>query len=117
MASMAQPFAAQPSMIGPGGVAHGGQPMAHGHPSSQGMQPGVSMGPQMHPGVAVQGGPQVSQAGTLMAGMMPGGGPPVASGPGPNTHAQLHLNPHGGPMLTQQGQMQPSQLYLHLFKP
>lgn len=102
---MAQPFAGQPGMMGPAGVVHGGQPMVHGHPSSQGMQPGVSMGQQIHPGVAVPGGPQVSQAGPMMAGMTPGGGPPVASGPGPSPHALSHLNPHTGPMLSQQGQM------------
>ena len=117
MASMAQPFAGQPGMMGPGGVAHGGQPMVHGHPSSQGMQPGVSMGQQIHPGVAVPGGPQVSQAGPLMAGIIPGGGPPVASGPGSNAHALSHLNPHGGPVIAQQGQIQASQSHIHLVKP
>ena len=108
MLSMAQPFAGQPGMIGPAGVPHGGQPMAHGHPSSQGMQAAASMGQQIHPGTAVPGGPQVSQPGPLMGGIMPGGVPPVASGPGPNAHALSHLNPHGGPLLAQQGQMQPS---------
>ena len=83
--------------------------MVHGHPSSQGMPAGVSMGQQMHPGAAIPGGPQVSQAGPLMGGMMPGGVPPVASGPGPNAHALSHLNPHGAPMMAQQGQIQPSE--------
>ena len=66
------------------------------------------MGQQIHPGVAVPGGPQVSQPGPMMAAMMPGGGPPVASGPGPSAHALSHLNPHSGPMLTPQAQMQAS---------
>lgn len=108
MASMAQPFAGQTPIMGPAGVAHGGQPMVHGHPSSQGMQPGVSMGQQIHPGVAVPGGPQVSQSGPMMGGMMPGGGPPVVSGPGPSAHALSHLNPQNGSLLAQQGQMQAS---------
>lgn len=64
------------------------------------------MGPQMHAGVAGPGGPQVSQAGPMMAGMMPGGGPGGVSG-GPSAHAQAHLNPgHQGQMFTQNPQMQ-----------
>lgn len=66
------------------------------------------MGQQIHPGVTGPGGPQVSQAGPMMASMMPGGGPPVASGPGPSPLTLSHLNPHGGPMISQQGQMQAS---------
>ena len=85
--------------------------MMQGHPSSQGMpggvqQPGVSMGQQMHAGVVGPGGPQVTQAGPMMAGMMPGGGPPGVSGV-PSAHAQAHLTPgHQGPMYQQQQQMQ-----------
>ena len=98
MASMSQPFPAHPGMAGHAGVAHGGQPMVHGHPSSQGVpggqQPGVSLGPQMHPGITGPGGPQVSQAGPMMAGMMQGAGPPGVSGGGPSAHALSHLNPH-----------------------
>ena len=102
--SMAQPFAQHP----PGMAVHGGHPMAQGHPSAQGLpggqQPGVSMGPQMHAGVAGPSGPQVSQAGPMM-GMMPGGGPAGVSG-GPSAHAQAHLNPgHQGQMFAQNPKM------------
>ena len=81
--------------------------MVHGHPSHQGVpgaqQPGVSMGQQIHPGIA---GPQVSQAGPMMGGMMQGGGPPSVSGVGPNQHALSHLNPHQGQLFAQQQQQQ-----------
>ena len=109
MISMAQQFAQHP----PGMAVHGGHPMAQGHPSNQGLpgggqQPGVSLGPQMHAGVAGPGGPQVSQGGPMMAGMMPGGGP--AGMPGaPSAHAQAHLNPgHQAQMFAQNPQMQMS---------
>ena len=109
MMSMAQPFAQHP----PGMTIHNGHPMAQGHPSNQGIPgggqpPGVSLGPQMHAGVAGPGGPQVSQAGPMMAGMMPGGGPSGMSG-GPSAHAQAHLNPgHQGQMFAGNPQMQMS---------
>lgn len=60
------------------------------------------MGPQIHP----QGGPQVSQAGPMMGGMMQGGGPPGVSGVGPSQHALSHLNPHQNPQLYAQQQQQ-----------
>ena len=86
-----QPFTHPGAMPGHTGMAHGGQPMVHGHPSNQGVpgggQPGVTMPQQIHPGMAVPGGPPVSQAGPMMAGMMPPG-----SG-GPNAQAMAHLNP------------------------
>lgn len=110
MASMAQPPFTHPGMAGHAGVTHGGQPMVHGHPSNQGIpggqQPGVSIGQQMHPGLAAPGVPQVSQAGNMM-GMMQGGGPPGASGAGPSAHALSHLNPqpHHGQMFA--GQQMP----------
>ena len=106
MASMAQPFAQHPP-----GMVHGGHPMIPGHPSGQGMpgggqQPGVSMGQHMAAGVVGPGGPQVTQAGPMMAGMMPGAGPPGVSG-GPSAHAQAHLTPsHQGPMFHNQQQQQ-----------
>lgn len=107
-----QPFTPHPGMAGHPGVPHGGQPMAHGHPSNQGVpggqQPGVSMGQQMHPGLAGPGGPQVSQGGSMM-GMMHGGGPSGGgSGPTPNAHALSHLNPqpHHGQMFG--GQQMPN---------
>ena len=107
---MAQPFSTHPGMGGHPGVAHGGQPMVHGHPSNQGVpvgqQSGVSMGPQIHP----QGGPQVSQAGPMMGGMMQGGGPPGVSGVGPSQHALSHLNPHQNPQLYAQQQQQQQQI-------
>lgn len=103
-------FAPHPAaMSGHAGVAHGGHPMAPGHPSNQGVpgggqQPGVSMGQQMHAGVTGPGGPQVSQAGPMMTGMMQAGGPPgVSGGGGPSAHALSHLNPgHQGGYAQQQ---------------
>ena len=87
--------------------------MVHGHPSHQGVpggqQPGVSIGQQMHPGIAGPGGPQVSQAGPMMGGMMQGGGPPNISGVGPSQHALSHLNPHQNHLLAQQQQQQMQQ--------
>ena len=90
-------------MPGHAGMAHGGQPMVHGHPSNQGIpgggQPGVTMGQQLHPGMVIPGGPPVSQAGSMVAGMMPPG-----SG-GPNAQAMAHLNPGPQtPFMTQQQQ-------------
>ncbi len=86
-----QPFTHPGAMPGHTGMAQGSQPMVHGHPSNQGVpgggQPGVTMGQHIHPGMAVPGGPPVSQAGPMMAGMMPPG-----SG-GPNAQAMAHLNP------------------------
>lgn len=111
MASMAQPFATHPpGMAGHAGVAHGGHPMAQGHPSNQsvpggGQQPGVTMGQQMHGGVTGPGVPQVSQAGPMMARMMPGDAPPGVSGG--SGLALSHLNPgHQNQMFTQQQQLQ-----------
>ena len=71
------------------------------------------MSQQMHPGLTVPGGPQVSQAGgPMISGMMPGGAPGV-SGAGPSAHALSHLNPHNGPLLAQQQQqMQASECCL-----
>ena len=84
--------------------------MVHGHPSHQGVpggqQPGVSMGQQLHPGITGPGGPQASQAGPMMGGMMQGGGPPNVSGVGPSQHALSHLNPHQGQLYAQQQQQQ-----------
>lgn len=113
MASMAQPFTQHPGMPGHA-MPHGGQPMVQGHPSNQGIpgghQPGVSMGQQMHPGMAGPGGPQVSQAGPMMGGMMPGGGAPGVSGGGPNAHALSHLTPHQGQMNPQFAAQQQQQM-------
>ena len=113
MASMAQPFASHPAgMQGHTGMPHGGHPMAPGHPSSQGVpvggQSGASMPQQMHAGLAGgPGGPQVSQA----ASMMPQGGgvPGVAPGGGPSAHALSHLNP-GHPQQQQQQMFQQQQM-------
>ena len=125
MASVAPPFATHPTgMPGHVGMAHAGHPMAQGHPSNQGMpggvqQPGVSMGQQMHPGAAGLTGPQVSQAGPMMHGMLQGGAPPGASGMGiPSAHALSHLNPAGQPsqMMHQQQMSKPNfcSVYCHL---
>lgn len=74
------------------------------------------MGQQMHPGVAGQGGPQVSQAGAMMPGMIQGGGPPGVSGGGPSAHAMSHLNPNQGPMFAHpQQQMQPASKFYPFF--
>ena len=59
---------------------------------------------QHYPGITGPGGPQVSQAGPMVGGMMQGGGPPSVSGVGPNQHALSHLNPHQGQMYAQQQQ-------------
>ena len=107
MASMAQQFAGQPGMVGPGA-----QPMVHGHPSNQGMPGaqhlGVSMGQPAPPGIVGPGGLPVSQGGPMAAGMMPGGGPPGMTGAGPNAHAMSHLNPHNA-MVAQQHMQQASE--------
>lgn len=114
MMSMAQTFAVHPgAMPGHPGVAHGGHPMASGHPSSQGVpgggqqQPVVSMA-QMHPGASGPGVAQVSQAGPMMVGMPHGVGgvSGVSSGAGPNAHALSHLNPGNAQQIFQQQQMQ-----------
>ena len=83
--------------------------MVSGHPSNQGLpgggQPVVSMGPQMHAGMA--GGPGVPQAGqtaSMMAGISQGGGVPGVSGPTPSAHALSHLNPAHPQQLYQQQQ-------------
>ena len=68
------------------------------------------MGQQMHPGMAGPGVPQVSQAGPMMGGMMPGGGPPGVSGGGPNAHALSHLTPHQGQMNPQFAAQQQQQM-------
>ena len=108
MASMTQPFPPG-GMPGHAGMPHGGHPMVPGHPSNQGVpgggQPGVSMGQQVHAGMAGSpGGPQVSQGGQIMAGMPQGTGPPgVSIGP----HALSHLNPgHPQQIYAQQQQQQ-----------
>ena len=112
MASVAQPFAAHPAgMPNHAGMPHGGHPMAPGLPSNQGGpggQPGVSMGQPMHTGIAGgPGTPQVTQAGSMMAGMPPGGVPGGPSGTTPSAHALSHLNPaHPQQMFAQQQQMQ-----------
>ena len=67
------------------------------------------MGQQIHPGITGPGGPQVSQAGPMMGGMMQGGGPPNVSGVGPSQHALSHLNPHQGQLYAQQHQQQQMQ--------
>lgn len=120
MMAAAQPFAAHPgAMAGHPGMAHGGHPMAQGHPSNQGMpvggpQPGVAIGQQMHAGVVGPGGPQAGQPTPMMGGMMPAGGPAGVSGNGqPSVHALSHLTPgpgHPSQMFAaQQQQMQQSE--------
>ena len=108
MASMAQPFTANPASMS----AHTGGPhLGHhpGHPPNQGMpgggqQPGVSMGQQIHAGVTGPGGPHVSQPGPMMGGISQGGGPSVG---GPSAHALSHLNPaHSQQMFSQPQSMQ-----------
>ena len=82
--------------------------MNQGHPSGQGMpgggqQPGASMGQQIHPGATGPGGPQASQAGPMMGGMMQAGGPSAASGNGgPSVHALSHLTPAATQMFNPQ---------------
>ena len=51
----------------------------------------------------------MSQAGPMMAGMMPGGGPAGAAG-APSAHAQAHLNPG------QQAQMFAQNPQMHMSK-
>lgn len=115
MAMMAQPFAHSGGMATHPGMPHGGHPMAAGHPSNQALpgsgQPGVSMGQQIHAGMAgVPGTSQVTQGGQIMAGMPQGSGPPGVSTGGPSAHALSHLNP-GNPqqIYTQQQQQQMQQ--------
>ena len=113
IASMAQPF--HPGgMPGHAGMPHGGHPMAPGHPSNQGLpgggQPGMSMGQQMHAGMAGgPGAPQVSQGGQIMAGMPQGSGPPGVSIGGPSAHALSHLNPGHPQQIYAQNQQQQMQ--------
>ena len=107
-----QPFTHPGAMPAHTGMAHGGQPMVHGHPSNQGVpgggQPGVTMGQPIHAGMAVPGGPPVSQAGPMMPGMMPPG-----SG-GPNAQAMAHLNPVvQNQFITPQQQQQMSKSFFH----
>lgn len=109
MASIAPPFAGhQASLNGHAGVTHGGLPVSQGHSSNQGVpgvgqQPGVSMGQQMHAGIAGPGAAQVTQAGPLMGSMIQTGIP----GAGPSAMALQHLNPaHQGQILTAQHQQQ-----------
>ena len=75
------------------------------------------MGQQLHPGITGPGGPQVSQAGPMMGGMMQGGGPPNVSGVGPSQHALSHLqNPHQNQLYAQQQQQQQQQQMQHVCK-
>ncbi|PQE17357.1 Topoisomerase II-associated PAT1 protein [Rutstroemia sp. NJR-2017a BVV2] len=82
-------------------LQHPGVPQGHmaGMPHNPGHQgqPGQGMPQQMHMGVSAPGGPQVSQAGAMMAGMPPGAG-------GPNAHALQHLNPNQQALYQQQQQ-------------
>src|SRR5262245_8259632 len=85
-------FPQNPGIQMPQGHMMGGP--GPGHPMQQGMQQGM----QMHPGVSGPNGP-VSQAGPMMGGMQPGGGP--------NVHALSHLQPQqAGQMFPQQQQQQ-----------
>lgn len=119
---MAQTFAAHPGgMPGHGGMPHGGHPMASGHPSNQGLpgggQPVVSMGPQMHTGMAGgPGGPQGGQTASIMAGISQAGGIPAVTGPIPSAHALSHLNPAQSQQLIHQQhqQMQQASKFLSL---
>lgn len=98
------------------GVPHG-HPMAMGHPSNQGgpaggQPPGAVMGQQMHPGLSGPGGPQVSQAGPMMANIPLGAGGPGPGGPGaggPSAHALSHLNPGQAQQIFAQQQQQQHQ--------
>ena len=87
---MAQPFPAHQGI-----PQHPGLPPGHGmapaqHPNAA--HPGAMM-PQVHPGVSAPGGPQVSQAGSMMGGMPPGPGTTGPGGPVPNAHTLSHLGP------------------------
>lgn len=121
--TLAQPFAGhQAAMLGHG-VPHGAHPISQGHSSNQGVpggvqQAGMSIGPQMQPGVTGPGGSQVSQAGPMMTAMMPGGGPPVVSMGGVvNANTMSHLQPgHQGQLLSQQN-MEMSEQSLLLLLP
>lgn len=100
MTTLAQTHAPYP----PGMQQHPGMPphMA-GVPHNQPGQPGPGMPQQMHM-VSGPGGPQVTQAGTMMGVMPPGAG-------GPNAHALQHLNPgqQQAHMFQQQQQAQAQQ--------
>ena len=87
MTSLAQSYSPHPGGIQQHPGAPQGHPMA-GVPHNPGQQvPGQpGMPQQMHMGVSGPGGPQVTQAGAMMAGMPPGAG-------GPSAHALQHLNP------------------------
>lgn len=120
---MAQPFPAQSVGMSHAGVPHG-HPMAMGHPPNLGapgggQPPGAGMGQQMHQVSGPGGGPQVSQAGPMMANIPLGAGGPGQGGPGapgPSAHALSHLNPSQAQMYAHQQQQQQmaqaSKLYL-----
>lgn len=116
MMSMAQPLPAQAVGMPLAGVPHG-HPMAMGHPSNPGgpaggQPPGAVMGQQMHPGLSGPGGPQVSQAGRMMANIPLGAGGPGPGGPGaggPSAHALSHLNPGQAQQIFAQQQQQQHQ--------
>ncbi|KAL8636790.1 MAG: hypothetical protein Q9228_005854 [Teloschistes exilis] len=123
MMAAAAPFAGHP--VAMAGMAHGGHPMAPGHPSNQGMpgggqQPGATMGQQMHGAVSGSMGPGVPQGqpGPMMGGMMPAGGPGAASGNGgPSMHALSHLTPgHPSQIFAQQQQQQQLQHAYHAWQ-
>lgn len=112
--SMAQPFPPHPAGMPPQPGFPQGHPMATGHQPNQG-QPGVvqqhgqGIPQQMHPMVSAPGGPQVTQGGSVMAGMPAGAVGPAAGGPvvqGPSAHALSHLNPGQAQQLYQQHQQQ-----------
>lgn len=101
MTSVAQSYSPHPTGLPQHpGVAQGHQ-MAGVH-TQQGGPPGPGMPQQaFHMGVSGPGVPQVSQPGTMMAGMSPG-----VNGPGgPNAHALQHLTPSQA--MYQQQQQQP----------
>jgi hypothetical protein len=96
MTSMAQSYSPHPAGMQVPGVGQG-HPMGPGH-LQQGGQPGPGMPPQMHMGVPGAGGPQVTQAGSMLGGM-----PAGAMGPGgPSVHALQHLNPNQAQLYQQQ---------------
>lgn len=78
--------------------------IAHPHPGAPHLSgPGAAaaMVQQMHPGVSGPGGPQVTQAGPMMGGGMPG--QVVGSGaPMLNAHAMSHLGSVSQQMFPQQ---------------
>ena len=116
-ASMAPPFVIhQPGMSAHAGAPHGGHSMVQTHPPGQGVpgggqQPGVSIGQQIHAGMAGLGVPQASP-GPVISGMMPGGGPTGVSGSGPSSYALAHLHSPQGQLI--QNQMHQSKSLLAL---